>query len=104
MLTVMNAYRNTRPDPQGSRRRRELLGAGTARYSVFELLLCKDLFVRGWRLRGLGNVSTVQLGLGSAQLTSNFVAPANIFWNPIPTPSMTASRMAQLMAPFLAAL
>jgi hypothetical protein len=40
----------------------------------------------------------------AGRLTSSFVAPANIFWNPIPTPSMTASRMAQLMAPFLAAL
>ncbi len=38
------------------------------------------------------------------QLTSSLVAPANIFWKPIPTPSMTASRIAQLMAPFLAAL
>jgi len=37
-------------------------------------------------------------------LTSSFVAPANIFWNPMPTPSITARRMAQLMAPFLAAL
>ena len=37
-------------------------------------------------------------------LTSSFVATANIFWNPMPTPSITARRMAQLMAPFLAAL
>lgn len=36
--------------------------------------------------------------------TSSFVAPANIFWKPMPTPSMTASRIAQLIAPFLAAL
>lgn len=37
------------------------------------------------------------------QLTSNFVLPANIFWNPMPTPSMTASNTAHPMAPFLAA-
>ena len=55
-------------------------------------------------MRGLGSVSTIVLLRGECPLTSNLVAPANIFWKPIPTPSMTASRMAQLMAPFLAAL
>jgi hypothetical protein len=41
---------------------------------------------------------------GAVLLTSSFVLPANIFWNPIPTPSITARRTAQPMAPFLAAL
>lgn len=36
--------------------------------------------------------------------TSSFVLPAIIFDRPIPTPSMTASKMAQPIAPFLAAL
>ncbi len=35
-------------------------------------------------------------------LTSNFVLPASIFWNAMPTPSMTARRTAQPIAPFLA--
>lgn len=38
------------------------------------------------------------------QLTSNFVLPAIIFWNPIPTPSITASNTAHPIAPFLADL
>jgi hypothetical protein len=37
-------------------------------------------------------------------LTSNFVFSAIILWNPIPTPSMTASRQAHPIAEFLAAL
>lgn len=37
-------------------------------------------------------------------LTSSLVPPASIFWNVIPTPSMTASSTAQPIAPFLAAL
>lgn len=37
-------------------------------------------------------------------LTSNLVFSAIILWNPIPTPSITASRHAQPIAEFLAAL
>jgi hypothetical protein len=73
---------------------------------AFRARLCEHLFVRGRWLRGLGMLVpwTSATSASASELTSSFVAPANIFWNPIPTPSMTASRMAQLMAPFLAAL
>jgi hypothetical protein len=71
---------------------------------AFRARLCEHLFVRGRWLRGLGKSVSWTGATFASQLTSSFVAPANIFWNPIPTPSMTASRIAQLMAPFLAAL
>lgn len=38
------------------------------------------------------------------ELTSSFVPPAIIFEKPMPTPSMTASRMAHVMAPLRIAL
>ena len=41
--------------------------------------------------------------VGCSKLTSSFVLPAIIFWNPMPTPSITASNTAHPIAPFLAA-
>lgn len=101
MLTIMNAYRNTRPGAWASG---EELGVSTGRRRGIQGSSMRASF----RSRGVVaepvRVSVLSRCTFAGELTSSFVAPANIFWNPMPTPSMTASRMAQLMAPFLAAL
>lgn len=114
MLTVMNAYRKYTPQPCWRGRGQEL--RDVAGSTIF-LVLAEDsgvprgngmlLFMPAASLPVVGGAGNRMLaqpqdrdGAASSLLTSSFVLPAIIFWNPMPTPSMTASKTAQPIAPF----
>lgn len=68
---------------------------------LFFLVLCPSSCVSHVKAATLPSVGE---GGGGSGCVSNLVFSAIILWKPIPTPSMTASKIAQPIAPFLTAL
>jgi hypothetical protein len=113
MLTVMNAYRKYTPQPCWRGRGQELRDVEG---STIFLVLAEDsgvprgdgivLFMPVSALPAVGEAENRMLAQlqhrrgAASSLTSSFVLPAIIFWNPMPTPSITASSTAQPIAPF----